>query len=74
MKIKKTMLAAALAATTMCAASAAFAGPPVTVTFKNLGTQGATYKIETKSTPLPRAADANGKRPAGTTVARWSRT
>jgi len=49
MKIKKTMLAAALAATAMCAAGAAFAGPPVNVTFKNLGTQNATYKIETKN-------------------------
>ena len=40
MKIKQTMLSAALAAATMCAAGAAFAGPPVTVTFKNLSTQG----------------------------------
>lgn len=47
MKIKKNMLSAALAATTMLAAGAAFAGPPVTVTFKNLGTQPATYTIVT---------------------------
>ncbi len=49
MKIKQTMLSAALAAATMCAAGAAFAGPPVTVTFKNLSTQEATYKVVTNN-------------------------
>lgn len=27
--------------------ASAFAGPPVTITFKNLGTQEATYKVVT---------------------------
>lgn len=43
MQIKKAMVVATLAATAMCAARAAVSGPAVTVTFKNLGTQPATY-------------------------------
>lgn len=43
MQIKKAMVVATLAATAMCAAGAAVSGPAVTVTFKNLGTQPATY-------------------------------
>ncbi len=35
-----------LAATSIFAATAAIAGPPVTVTFKNQGTANATYTIE----------------------------
>ncbi|WJV53418.1 hypothetical protein PCO85_20020 [Prodigiosinella aquatilis] len=49
MKIKQTILSATLAAATMCTAGAAFAGPPVQITFKNLGTQEATYKIVTNN-------------------------
>ncbi|UFH50619.1 hypothetical protein [Pseudomonas sp. KNUC1026] len=52
MKIRKNMMMAALAAATMCAAGAAFAGPPVEVTFKNLGTQKATYQVITQNEAL----------------------
>jgi hypothetical protein len=37
-----------LAATSIFAATAAIAGPPVTVTFKNQGTANATYTIITR--------------------------
>lgn len=49
MKIKQTMLSVALATATMFTAGAAFAGPPVQVTFKNLGNQDAVYKIVTNN-------------------------
>ncbi len=38
-----------LAATSIFAATAAIAGPPVTVTFKNQGTANATYTIVTSN-------------------------
>lgn len=55
MKIKKNLLPVALAATTLCAATAAFAGPPVRVTFKNLGRHVATYKVVTPNEALTHA-------------------
>ncbi|WP_165830281.1 MULTISPECIES: hypothetical protein [unclassified Pseudomonas] len=36
----------------MCATGAVLAGPPVEVTFKNLGTQVATYKVITQNEAL----------------------
>ncbi|MFP1842810.1 hypothetical protein [Lonsdalea quercina] len=62
MKNIKKIATIALVATTFCTAGAAFAGPPVTVTFKNLGTQEATFKMVTtnefssygNSTPKPK--------------------
>ncbi|MFP1922562.1 hypothetical protein [Lonsdalea quercina] len=61
MKNIKKLAYAALAVTTLCTTGAAFAGPAVTVLFKNLGTQDATYKMVTaneyssyaSSTPKP---------------------
>ncbi|WP_240947041.1 hypothetical protein [Dickeya zeae] len=41
---KKNILGAAMAAVMMSAAGAAYAGPAVTITFKNLGSEIATYK------------------------------
>ncbi|AUQ23690.1 hypothetical protein [Dickeya zeae] len=41
---KKNILGAAMTAVMMFAAGAAYAGPPVTITFKNLGSEIATYK------------------------------
>jgi len=63
MQIKKTRRLAVLAAAAMCTAGVAFAGPPVYVTFKNLGAQTVAYEIVTNneastyanSTPSPRA-------------------
>jgi hypothetical protein len=72
MKIKQTMLSAALAAATMCAAGAAFAGPPVQVTFKNLGAQEATYKIVTNN-EVSTNANASPK-PATTVPAQGTNT
>lgn len=60
MKIQKKLLSAAVVAATMCAAGAALAGPPVQVTFKNLGTQTATYKVITQNEALT-YAHATGK-------------
>ncbi|OSN03108.1 hypothetical protein AU510_15680 [Lonsdalea britannica] len=62
MKNIKKIATVALAVTTFCTAGAALAGPQVTVTFKNLGTQDATYKMVTaneystnaNSTPTPK--------------------
>ncbi|RMV98654.1 hypothetical protein ALP01_100230 [Pseudomonas caricapapayae] len=48
MKIKKVLLTSFTLAT-LCAAVAAHAGPPVTVTFKNLGTEVAEYKVVTRN-------------------------
>ncbi|MGM3191136.1 hypothetical protein ACS25B_09470, partial [Dickeya dadantii subsp. dieffenbachiae] len=41
---KKNILGAAMAAVMMSAAGAAYAGPAVTITFKNLSNEIATYK------------------------------
>ncbi|MGM3226080.1 hypothetical protein [Dickeya zeae] len=41
---KKNILGAAMTAVMMSAAGAAYAGPAVTITFKNLGNETATYK------------------------------
>lgn len=65
MEIKKNILSAALAAATMCAAGASFAGPPVQVTFKNLGTQTATYKVVTNNEV---STNANAKPKPATSV------
>ncbi|GFM82384.1 hypothetical protein PSCICN_30760 [Pseudomonas cichorii] len=46
MKLSKLLLSS-LALATMAVAATAHAGPPVTVTFKNLGTEPAEYKIVT---------------------------
>lgn len=45
MKMTRRMWSLAIVAITLCKAGVTFAGPPVTVTFKNLGKQEATYKI-----------------------------
>ncbi|KPA90994.1 hypothetical protein PF66_03072 [Pseudomonas asplenii] len=47
MKLSKSVFSVAALAT--LAAGSAFAGPPVSVTFKNLGTADATYKIITSN-------------------------
>ncbi|UCZ77040.1 hypothetical protein LHK94_08775 [Dickeya zeae] len=41
---KKNILGAAMTAVMMFAAGAAYAGPPVSITFKNLSSETATYK------------------------------
>jgi hypothetical protein len=48
MKTNKTLLAS-LAFATLCTSVTAQAGPPVTVTFKNLGTEVAEYKPVTRN-------------------------
>ncbi len=58
-----------LAATSIFAATAAIAGPPVTVTFKNQATAEATYTIVTSnetSTYANASPKPTTKRPAGT--------
>lgn len=49
MKLSKKLLVTTLAFAGITAASAAYAGPPVTVTFKNNATTNATYTIITSN-------------------------
>lgn len=64
MNIKKNMLSVVAVAMAMGVAGAAYAGPPVTITFKNQGTQPATYSVITgnevstnvNASPKPRAS------------------
>ena len=49
MKLSKKLLVSTLAFAGITAASAAYAGPPVTVTFKNNATADATYTIITSN-------------------------
>lgn len=69
MKLSKKLLATALAFAGISAASAAYAGPPVTVTFKNNATAEATYTIITSnesSTYANASPKPATKVPAGT--------
>ncbi|KPZ15920.1 Uncharacterized protein ALO40_05417 [Pseudomonas syringae pv. viburni] len=45
----KNVLLTSFALATLCAAVSVHAGPPVTVTFKNLGTEVAEYKVVTRN-------------------------
>ncbi|WP_094188365.1 hypothetical protein ACTACG_19650 [Pseudomonas syringae] len=45
----KKILLTSFSLVTLCAAVAAHAGPPVTVTFKNLGSDVAEYKVVTRN-------------------------
>lgn len=45
----KNVLLTSFALATLCAVVSAHAGPPVTVTFKNLGTEVAEYKVVTRN-------------------------
>ncbi|MEI7368511.1 hypothetical protein PJ912_09130 [Pectobacterium colocasium] len=68
MTFKKVLLASIV--TSMFAAGAAYAGPPVTVTFKNLGNETATYKVITNN-EVSTNASASPK-PATTVPAKGS--